>query len=317
MLFQLKTHDQKNKQNHRTFYKIDTFKSIIKKVKFVAKNVIYVKKWSQSSETFEKIHLENKDIYKCSRDINLNLGTYELKTIDDSNSLIFKVKKLRQKSFFKETHENSVDSDEFDKFCDHLVVIDKSVSDDHVVGTYRLLLKSKFVTSRKFYSQSEFDISKLIKKKSLILLEAGRSCVHEDYRDGRIIKLLWRGLATFIVRNKVDVIFGCASFPSSNPKLFANQLSYLHHFHMPPKSLRTKPLKNLKAEYRIVDKKLINAEDEFRKLPPLIKAYIRAGAFIGSGAVVDKKFNTTDVLIVLESKKIVKKYSQLQIKNTL
>lgn len=316
MLFQLKTDDQKDKQKHRPFNKIGKFKSILKKVKFVAKNVIYVKRWSQSSKTFEKIHVENNDLSECSRNINLNFGTYELKIIDDSHPLISKVKELRQKSFFKETHENALDSDEFDKFCDHLAIIDKSVSDDHVVGTYRLLLKSKLVTSQKFYSQSEFDISKLIKKKSLTLLEAGRSCVHEDYRDGRIIKLLWRGLATYIIRNEVDLIFGCASFPSSNPKLFANQLSYLHHFHMPPKSLRTTPLKNLKAEYRIVEKKFINAEDEFRKLPPLIKAYIRVGAFIGSGAAVDNQFNTTDVLIVLESKKIVKKYSQLHIKNT-
>ena len=77
----------------------------------------------------------------------------------------------------------------------------------------------------------------------------------------------------------------------------------------------TRPLKNLKAKFRIVDKKLINAEEEFRKLPPLIKAYIRVGAFIGPGATIDKKFNTTDVLIVLESKKIVKKYSQLSLKN--
>ena len=52
-------------------------------------------------------------------------------------------------------------------------------------------------------------------------------------------------------------------------------------------------------------------EKEFRNLPPLIKAYIRVGAWIGPGAIVDSKFDTTDVLIVLKSKKILKKYAQL------
>ena len=58
-------------------------------------------------------------------------------------------------------------------------------------------------------------------------------------------------------------------------------------------------------------KNKIDIERVFRQLPPLIKAYIRVGAWIGPGAIVDSKFNTTDVLIVLNSKKILKKYAQL------
>ena len=123
---------------------------------------------------------------------------------------------MRQKSFFKNSKIKQSDSDEYDKFCDHLVVIDKSVSDDFVVGTYRLLLKPKFLARQRFYSESEFNITNLLAGNKFTLLEAGRSCVHEQYRDGRIIRLLWRGLATYIVNNRVDLIFGCASFPSSN-----------------------------------------------------------------------------------------------------
>ena len=226
-----------------------------------------------------------------------------------------KVKKLRYESFFGESDKVKYDSDEFDKLCDHLVAIDKSISDDYIVGTYRLLLKPKFVKSQKFYSQTEFNISKLAKKKSLTLLEAGRSCVHKNYRDGTVIRLLWRGLATYIVKNQVDIVFGCASFPSSNHNLFRNQLSYLKHYHSSPKYLKTKPLWKLKVKFKTIDKKLLNSNEEFRKLPPLIKAYIRVGAFVGSGAIVDKEFNTTDVLVILEAKKIQKKYSKLYLKN--
>ena len=57
------------------------------------------------------------------------------------------------------------------------------------------------------------------------LLEAGRSCVQESYRDGRIIRLLWRGITTYIKKNEVDLIFGCASFPSANYLEFTKQLN--------------------------------------------------------------------------------------------
>ena len=52
------------------------------------------------------------------------------------------------------------------------MVIDRSISDDFVVGTYRLLLKPKFLKNQRFYSQSEFDISSLINYKQSTLLEA-------------------------------------------------------------------------------------------------------------------------------------------------
>ena len=314
MLFQLKKKKQKSSQDPKLSPKVDKIKTILKKVKFVARNVIYVKKWSKNSPLLQKIKTENNSHIK-SKKLNFHHGSIELRIIDDTDELMHKVKKLRYESFFGESNNNKYDSDEFDKFCDHLIAIDKSISDDYVVGTYRLLLKPKFVKSEKFYSQSEFNISKLTKEKSLTLLEAGRSCVHKNYRDGTIIKLLWRGLATYIVKNKVDLVFGCASFPSSNHNLFRSQLSYLRHFHSSPHHLKTKPLKQIKAKFTPIKKKLLDSNEEFRKLPPLIKAYIRVGAFVGSGAIIDKEFNTTDVLIILEAKKILKKYSKLYLKN--
>ena len=311
MLFQLKTKDQKNKEVQQNFSKIDKLKSMFDKVKFVAKNVIYVKKWSENTLQTKILGSYPSTKNNDGRHLNIKQGSFLIKIIKDSDELMEKVKKLRQKSFFTKSTDKEFDTDEFDKYCDHLVVIDRSVSDDFVVGTYRLLLKPKFLKNQKFYSQSEFDISSLINYKQSTLLEAGRSCVHEKYRDGRIIKLLWRGLATYIVNNQVELIFGCASFPSGNYKLFSKQLSYLHHYHITPEKFKTFPHKNLKAKFRLVDKRLIHSEDEFRKLPPLIKAYLRVGAWVGSGAIVDNKFNTTDVLIILDSKKILKKYTQL------
>ena len=110
-----------------------------------------------------------------------------------------------------------VDSDPFDEVCEHLVVIDTSKSKNYVVGTYRLFIKLQDDLSNKYYTETEFDISNL-KKANYKILEAGRSCVHPNYRDGRIIRLLWRGLASYISQTKADYIIGCASFNEVNPQ---------------------------------------------------------------------------------------------------
>ena len=315
MVFQLKT---KNKSAvNSTNKNFGKFKSILHKVKYVAKNVIYVKRWSSEIKT-EKLkeinYTSEKFNYRRKQNqLDFSFKNYQIKIIRHPDPLLLKAKKLRQKIFFEDCNEQKMDSDEFDDYCDHLVVIDKSVASDFVVGTYRLLLKGKNQKYRRFYSESEFDISNLFKKNTS-MLEAGRSCVDKNYRDGKIIKLLWRGLAFYIIQKKVDLIFGCASFPSSNYSEFETQLSYLNHFHKPPPKYSTFPKEKLKADTNILSQKKINEYEEFRLLPPLIKAYIRAGAWVGKGAVVDKKFNTTDVLIILKSQNIIKKYSNLSFK---
>ena len=309
MVFQLKV---KNKKfNHRlNEKKLDKFRSIFTKVKLVAKNVVDVKGWSKKPIEAKKIRFFNN---KDKNNIEFSFRNYIVKTVKEPNPIVSKSKELRYKSFFRENKKKTLDSDKFDDFCDHLVVIDKSISDNYVVGSYRLLLKPRNKKRIAFYSESEFNIEKLFKNKKLSLLEAGRSCVHKDYRDGRIIKLLWRGLASYILKKKVDLIFGCASFPSSDSQLFAKELSYLDLNHRPPKNFSCHPIENLRANYKRHISNRYDDKEIFRSLPPLIKAYIRAGAWIGEGAVCDYAFNTTDVLVILNSKNIIKKYTNLSI----
>ncbi len=309
MVFHLKV---KNKRSNDRLNenKLDKFRSIFTKVKLVVRNVVYVRGWSKDP-------IKNKPInFFCNNDknnIEFSFRNYIVKTVREPNTIVSKSKELRYRSFFNENKKKTQDSDKFDDYCDHLVVIDKSVSDNYVVGTYRLLLKPRNKKRISFYSESEFNIEELFKNKNLSLLEAGRSCVHKDYRDGRIIKLLWRGLASYIFKNKVDLIFGCASFPSSNSQLFSRQLSYLNLNHRPPKNYYCHPIEKLRASYKKYKENEYDDKQTFRSLPPLIKAYIRAGAWIGEGAVCDYAFNTTDVLVVLDSKNIIKKYTNLSI----
>ena len=286
------------------FKRLKNMRSIFSKVGVVEKNDIYLKRYKNRKECGIEIQ---KNQY-----VEFSFGKYLIKIINSRNPLFQKVLNLRHNIFFGDKDKFHEDNDEFDKYCDHLVVIDTSINNEFVVGTYRLLFKPKNMSDFKFYSETEFNITNL-KRKNENLLEAGRSCVLEGYRNGRIIRLLWRGLATYITNNKVELIFGCASFPSSNYLQFSDQLNYLKMFHFPPNNYAASPLDHLKANFKIKSIGHEKSEKVFRSLPPLIKAYIRAGAWISPGATVDRKFNTTDVLIILKTKNIIKKYSDLEI----
>ena len=53
----------------------------------------------------------------------------------------------------------------------------------------------------------------------------------------------------------------------------------------------------------------VSPREALRGLPPMIKGYLRAGCYIGDGAVVDHQFGTTDVLIIFPVSAIEKRYA--------
>jgi putative hemolysin len=57
-----------------------------------------------------------------------------------------------------------------------------------------------------------------------------------------------------------------------------------------------------------LSKDAIDMKKALHALPPLIKGYLRLGAYVGDGAVVDRQFGTTDVLIVLPVSAINPRY---------
>jgi putative hemolysin len=204
------------------------------------------------------------------------------------------------------------DFDEFDQVCDHLLVIDRTrdvETGGRVVGTYRLIRRSVAQQVGRFYSAGEYDISALLDYQGEIL-ELGRSCVDAAYRNAQTMLLLWRGIANYINRHEIQLMFGCASLPGIDPQTLALMLSYLYYFNLAPPALRPVALPSRYVDMRLVDPHLINIKDALSEMPPLIKGYLRLGGFVGDGAVVDKQFNTTDVCVIVKSDLIVKKYAR-------
>jgi L-ornithine Nalpha-acyltransferase len=197
------------------------------------------------------------------------------------------------------------DIDPYDAICDQLLVLDHAAPrgpsrKPAVVGTYRLLRQEIAARHSGFYSENEFDVGALVARHSgLRFLELGRSCVLAPYRNKRTVELLWHGIWSYVLAHKFDAMIGCASLEGTDPDRLALPLSFLHHHARAPEAWRTRALPHRYVEMNRLRRGTIDAKAALRELPPLIKGYLRLGATFGDGAVIDRQFGTTDVLVIL------------------
>lgn len=243
-----------------------------------------------------------------------------IRLAEDEQDLLA-VQRLRARVFFADIATGTgavspdvLDSDAYDPLCDHLLVVDEDqVGEERVVGTYRLLRESVARAGCGFYSSGEFDLDPILSGPARPigeLLELGRSCVLPAYRTSATISLLWRGIADYIARYDIGLMFGCASFPGIDPDAHAAALSYLKHHHLadPASCPRV-----LAGKGTALERLPLGSYDERRammQLPPLVKGYLRAGARFGDGAYIDVAFNTVDVCVVLPVDLISRRYAQ-------
>ena len=201
------------------------------------------------------------------------------------------------------------DFDAFDQSCDHLMVIDHSLGaePENVVGTYRLRRRTAADAHGGFYSSGEYDIAALQSFQGEIL-ELGRSCVASSHRTRAVIQLLWRGIAAYMFRHRIGMMFGCASLPGTDPAALAVPLSYLYHHHLAPPEHRPRALDHLYNSMNMLAPGSFNVREARAQLPPLFKGYLRLGGFVGDGAVVDHQFQSTDVCVVLLTDRITQRY---------
>jgi putative hemolysin len=207
------------------------------------------------------------------------------------------------------------DVDAYDAICDHLLVLDHATRErgplgrPAVVGTYRLLRQSLAEDYGGFYTAGEFAIDDLLARHGhLQFLELGRSCVLAPYRNKRTVGLLWHGIHAYVLQNRCDVMIGCASLEGTDPDRLALPLSFLHHYARAPEPWSARALPERRVEMNRLSKEAIDPKEALRALPPLLKGYLRLGAYIGEGAVTDHEFGTTDVLVVLPLAVIQKRY---------
>ncbi len=205
------------------------------------------------------------------------------------------VQRLRYKVFIETmglsslVREDGLDSDEFDEHCDHLIVRDANTL--KVVGTYRLLSASRARKIGRVYSEGEFDLGRLNNLRGR-MVEAGRACIHPDYRGGSVIMLLWSGLAEYMRRENCDYLAGCASISLADGGHNAVAVfQSLIGQHMAPSEYRVTP--HLPFPFS----KLEAAQKP--QVPPLLKGYLRSGAWICGEPAWDPDFESADLFLLL------------------
>jgi putative hemolysin len=190
------------------------------------------------------------------------------------------------------------DTDLYDPYCEHLLV--REAESDRVVGTYRILPPDAACKVGLYYTETEFDLTRLQHLRGR-MVEVGRSCIHPDYRGGAVIALLWAGLAEFMVSNRYEYLIGCASIPMTDGgHNAANVFKALAAEHLAPIEYRVFPKYPLPFEH------LANGQPA--AVPPLIKGYLRAGAWVCGEPAWDPDFNTADLMLLLPLSRLNPRY---------
>jgi L-ornithine Nalpha-acyltransferase len=251
------------------------------------------------------------------------IGSLEVRLATTAKE-IRRAQRLRFKVFYEEMSASPNgaalisrrDVDDFDAICDHILVLDHDVkrrpfrpAKPKVVGTYRLLRQDIAERHGGFYTRGEYDIAPLLKAHPhLRFLELGRSCVLKPYRNKRTVELLWHGIWAYVLHHRIDVMMGCASLEGTDPRKLALPLSFLHHYAAAPAEWQASALPGRFTPMDMLPKEAIDPKAALHALPPLIKGYLRIGATFGTGAVIDRQFGTTDVLVVLPVSAINSRY---------
>lgn len=249
-----------------------------------------------------KWHLMKKDGFRrrhirCHVPLHFATNQYTVKTIDTYDEYL-QVMSLRhlvfQKEFAKKRFCLRSDRDRYDSHADFLVVKDNS--NHAIVGCYRLLC-SKFTMD--FYSASEFDISDLMQQ-SGVKLELSRACILRSHRNGRVLNMLWRGIALYMQQVDARYFFGCGSVQTMDPSELRSIEAAFEDSGVRSQRFSIPVLK----KYRMPtapDLMVTERPSDYAAIPPLLKSYFKAGARICSAPAIDRKFRCADFLVVLDT----------------
>jgi putative hemolysin len=194
------------------------------------------------------------------------------------------------------------DIDLFDEFCEHLIVRTMPGDDEagEVVGTYRVLTPAAARRAGSFYSETEFDLTRLRPLRER-MLELGRSCVHPEHRSGAVILALWGALAQFVDHNAMETVIGCASISMRDGGHCAASLwARLRETHLAPLEWQVRPRVALPVD---------DLDQSLDVEPPaLIKGYLRMGAKVLGAPAWDPQFATADLPLLTRVADIPARY---------
>ncbi|HEX3650068.1 MAG TPA: GNAT family N-acyltransferase [Pseudonocardiaceae bacterium] len=191
-----------------------------------------------------------------------------------------------------------LDVDRFDEFCDHLVVRDETTGE--IVGTYRMLPPERAAAAGGLYSDTEFDLSGLAGLRAS-LVETGRSCVHPDHRTGAVVGLVWAGIARYLLLSGHSYLAGCASVELADGGTEAAGVwDVVRRKHFAPDEYGVAPLRPWAVDTIPVPARPV--------VPPLLRGYLRLGAWVCGRPAHDPDFGVADFFVLLPLDRVDQRY---------
>ncbi|HEY2860372.1 MAG TPA: GNAT family N-acyltransferase [Terracidiphilus sp.] len=234
--------------------------------------------------------------------IHAEVGRYRLRLAESAEDLEavcrlrFRVFNMELGEGLDSSYETGLDTDPFDRICEHLLVEDKQESPSRgIVGTYRM--QSGITAGRNlgYYSAQEFELRPYEPLRPEIL-ELGRASIDREHRTPEVLTLLWRGIAQYANDKGLRYLMGCSSLTSRNPAEGRQLYQQLEHFRVPDE-FATDPTPGYGCP---VDQAA--GEEELVKVPKLLKTYLAIGARIAAPPAWDRAFGTIDFLTLLDLK---------------
>lgn len=233
-------------------------------------------------------------------DLDLQGGSYQARfartprDLQALQRLRFQVFNLELGEGLAASFDTGLDQDQFDAQCHHLMVVHRD--SDTVVGTYRLQTLEMARAGCGFYTDDEFDLSSLPEELFERAVETGRACVAAEHRNGRVITLLWKGLASYLRWNEKSLLFGCCSLTSQDPHEARQTYDFLERGGFVHPIWRTDP----RPGYVTYGPDFVPDMDVTVKLPALFASYLKLRAKITGPPAIDRAFKTIDFLTVLD-----------------
>ena len=218
--------------------------------------------------------------------------------IEKALRLRFDVFNIEMGEGLDESFQTFMDEDKYDEQCHHLLVVEND--SDEVIGTYRMQDNKMASAGNGFYTANEFDISSFPKEIMDDVVELGRACIHRDHRSGRVLYLLWRGLAMYLQLSGNRYLFGCCSITSQNPAEGVAFYNYLTDGGFTHDSIELK----VKSEFECTSLAKDYVFERDVKLPQLFKLYMDIGTKVCSPPALDRTFKTIDFLILLDKESL-------------
>ena len=202
--------------------------------------------------------------------------------------------------------KQGLDACEHDEYCECLVAIDETTG--KVVGTYRLMSNMHLEKIDSFICENEYDLTNL-RNCGHNVLELGRAVVHQDYRNGLVIRMLWQGLFEYCKIHEIKYMFGLIGFVGTDAEKHKNVLSYLKRNYLVDENLDCEA-KEPSVKYALLEKDQIDEGEAKKQVPSLLKGYLALGCKVASGSYIDYDFNSTDILIILDVENINKTFAK-------